>query len=469
VVTVILKMNRKSKGKRGVVEYLLNEREQEGTALTLCGNPEVTRALIQNINRKHKYLSGGLMFARDEYIVDTQKEEIMNAFEEVLFAGLARNQYNILWVEHHDKGRLELNFVVPRIELETGNDLDLYSHRRDLPLFDMWKNGINIKYQLSDPNDPRRARTISERTKVERGAGSIVANRQNLDETLHKLVQDGQIRNRAQMIELLEKSGYQITRKNEESISVKHPDIGKKALRLKGGIYSETFTSTRGIESLSEERKRRIEEYDNKVARGEVVPNRSTYKKYLQARVERHQKRYSRVRQVDSPKPSNTQTRDADTMVEKNDYEVERRRINDRVREFVEANRRRREKNFKRSRDREDELLRRIEKFNLQVQEHLGTAEQGVYAKLTESRTTLETDIAEHAERINGQIEDTDTKNRSSTGRIRELLERLNERASELKKSIEGVMNEIRKIRLFKKASKKVSLEKPTIRQIPRR
>ena len=38
---MILKMNRKSKGKRGVVEYLLNEREQEGTALTLRDNPEV--------------------------------------------------------------------------------------------------------------------------------------------------------------------------------------------------------------------------------------------------------------------------------------------------------------------------------------------------------------------------------------------------------------------------------------------
>ena len=419
----------------------------------------MTRALIQNISRKHKYLSGGLMFAKDEYIVDTQKEEIMNAFEEVLFAGLARNQYNILWVEHHDKGRLELNFVVPRIELETGNDLDLYSHRRDLPLFDMWKNGINIKYQLSDPNDPRRARTISERTKVERGAGSIVANRQNLDETLHKLVQDGQIRNRAQMIELLEKSGYQITRKNEESISVKHPDIGKKALRLKGGIYSETFTSTRGIESLSEERKRRIEEYDNKVARGEVVPNRSTYKKYLQARVERHQKRYSRVRQVDSPKPSNTQTRDADTMVEKNDYEVERR-INDRVREFVEANRRRREKNFKRSRDREDELLRRIEKFNLQVQEQLGTAEQGVYANLAETRAVVEADIANNARRIDTKIIYADERNRGFTERIQRLFSDVNAQIGSITKSIKGAVDEIRKIRIANRIKQKLVSKK---------
>ena len=300
---MILKMNRKSKGKKGVVEYLLNERENLGTAITLRGNPQITQALIQSIVRKHKYLSGGLMFSKDEFINDEQKEEIMDAFEEVLFAGIDVNKYNILWVEHSDKERIELNFVVPRIVFDTGNDLDLYSHRRDLPLFDMWKNGINTKYQLADPNDPRRARTMTERTKVARGAGSIVANRQTLDETLHTLVQDRQIKSRIQMIELLEKSGYKITRKNEESISVKHPDIGQKALRLKGGIYCETFTSFRGIESLSEERKQRIAEYDNKVARGETRGDRSIYKKYLQTRIDRHQKRYARVRQVDSQKP----------------------------------------------------------------------------------------------------------------------------------------------------------------------
>jgi len=184
VAVLILKMNRKSKGKKGVVEYLLNERENLGTAITLSGNPQITQALIQSIERKHKYLSGGLMFSKEEYVNDVQKQEIMDAFEELLFAGIDNRKYNILWVEHSDKERIELNFVVPRIALDTGYDLDLYSHRRDLPMMDMWKNGINTKYQLADPNDPRRARTMSERTKVTRGEGTIVANRKSLDETL---------------------------------------------------------------------------------------------------------------------------------------------------------------------------------------------------------------------------------------------------------------------------------------------
>ena len=460
-------MNRKSKGKRGVVEYLLNERAQEGTAVTLRGNPEVTRALIQSISRKHKYLSGGLMFAQDEYITEVQKQEIMDAFEALLFAGIDTDKYNILWVEHSDKGRIELNFVVPRIELKSGNDLDLYTHRRDLPLFDMWKNGINVTYGLADPNDPRRTRTITERTKVARGDGTIVANRKTLDETLHTLVQDGQIQSRDQMIELLEQSGYQITRKNEESISVKHPDIGKKALRLKGGIYGEAFTSTRGIESLSEEREQRIEEYDNKVARGETSPNRSTYQRYLLTRTDRHEKRYARARQIDSSKPQDSQKRDTDDVVAKDDNKDERRVLDDKVIELIAKNRRRREENIRRAREREAELFRRIEDFNLQVQEQLRAAEQGVYTDIEKSRTVMETDLANDTKRIDAEIEQSNKKDRSITGRLRRLFEEINERVAGLKESIEGVVNEIIKMRLFKKASKHVSIERPTIKRTP--
>ncbi len=464
---MILKMNRKSKGKKGVIAYLLNEREQEGTAITLRGNPQVTQALIQNIERKHKYLSGGLMFAKDEFINDEQKKEIMDAFEEVLFAGIEPSKYNILWVEHKDKQRIELNFVVPRIVLNTGNDLDLYSHRRDLPLFDMWKNGINVKYQLFDPNDPRRARTMSERTKVTRGDGTIVINRKSLDETLHELVKGGRIKSRGQMIELLERSGYQITRKNQESISVKHPDIGKKALRLKGGIYSEKFTSTGGFESLSKEREQRIREYDNKVARGETRPNRSTYQRYLQTRVDRHEKRYARVRQVDSQKPSYTQKRDTGDVVAKSDSKNKRRGLDDRIRESIETSRRRREASNKSAREREAELFRRIEEFNIQVQEQFRTAERKLYTNLAESRADMEADIADNARQVDTEIEYSDTKNRSVTGRIRELLEGVHGHIEEFKKSIKGVVNEIKKMKLFKKASEQVSLERPTIKRTP--
>lgn len=467
---MILKMNRKSKGKRGVVEYLLNEREKLGMAITLRGNPQVTQCLIKAIERKHKYLSGGLMFAEEEDISDKQKQEIMDAFEEVLFAGLVSTQYNILWVEHRDKGRIELNFVVPRIELKSGNDLDLYAHRRDLPLMDMWKNGINQKYNLADPNDPRRARTMAERTKVSRGTGTIVANRQNLDETLHQLVQKGQIKSRNQMIELLEKSRYEITRKNAESISVKHEDIGKKALRLKGGIYSETFSSTGGIKSFSEERERRIATYDSQVAQGKTRPNRSTYQRYLQTRVDRHQKRYLRPERTNKKESQVTQKRDTDDVVEKSNDEDTRRVENDRIRELIEASRRRGEESLKRARKRENQLFEQIKISNLRISESTRKSEQALSLSLEQSRANVEENIARDTERIDAEISLSDSKNRSFTERVRELFNDLSGRVTELTKSIQGVVNEIKKIRLFKRAKEQVaSHEKPKISLIPRR
>ncbi|MGK3295905.1 hypothetical protein ACSLNR_28615, partial [Escherichia coli] len=40
---------------------------------------------------------------------------------------------SILWVEHQDKGRLELNFVIPNMELANGKRLQPYYDRADRP------------------------------------------------------------------------------------------------------------------------------------------------------------------------------------------------------------------------------------------------------------------------------------------------------------------------------------------------
>ncbi|HFG3700452.1 TPA: relaxase/mobilization nuclease domain-containing protein [Escherichia coli] len=55
----------------------------------------------------------------------------MAGFERVLMPGLDKDQYSVLWVEHRDKGRLELNFLVPNTELLTGRRLQPYYDRAD--------------------------------------------------------------------------------------------------------------------------------------------------------------------------------------------------------------------------------------------------------------------------------------------------------------------------------------------------
>ncbi|WP_419789764.1 relaxase/mobilization nuclease domain-containing protein, partial [Shewanella xiamenensis] len=54
------------------------------------------------------------------------KDKLMSDFEKLLLPGLDADQYSCLWVEHRDKGRLELNFVIPNIELTSGKRLQPY-------------------------------------------------------------------------------------------------------------------------------------------------------------------------------------------------------------------------------------------------------------------------------------------------------------------------------------------------------
>ncbi len=67
----------------------------------------------------------------------------MASFERVLMPGLDKDQYSVLWVEHQDKGRLELNFLIPNTELLTGKRLQPYYDRADRPRINAWQTIVN--------------------------------------------------------------------------------------------------------------------------------------------------------------------------------------------------------------------------------------------------------------------------------------------------------------------------------------
>nr|WP_172690981.1 relaxase/mobilization nuclease domain-containing protein [Escherichia coli] len=85
----------------------------------LQGKPEEVRELIDASPYAKKYTSGVLSFAEQD-LPPGQREKLMASFERVLMPGLDKDQYSVLWVEHQDKGRLELNFLIPNTELLTG-------------------------------------------------------------------------------------------------------------------------------------------------------------------------------------------------------------------------------------------------------------------------------------------------------------------------------------------------------------
>ncbi|MEJ8578481.1 relaxase/mobilization nuclease domain-containing protein [Helicobacter pylori] len=230
----------------GSVNYLLNERVEQGTAKVLKGDANLTKSLLLSLTQKHKACVGCLSF-EESNIDESLKYELMESFENALLTESMQNRYNILWVEHTDKGRLELNFVIPRIDLITQKAFTPYYHSADITRIDIWKDYINLKHAFTNPKDLEKQHNIQHHnTKTPQGK-AIFKNYKELDNYLYNAVTQGLLNSRTEIIELLQASNYEITRQGKDYISVKLPNQ-QKAKRLKGIIYDERFTEQRLIE-----------------------------------------------------------------------------------------------------------------------------------------------------------------------------------------------------------------------------
>lgn len=261
----------------GSVYYLLNDRVQEGTARLLRGDKWLTLSLINAIEFKHKVTFGSLNFT-EKNLPDKIKTEIMDRFEKMLLAGLERDKnYNILWVEHTDKENLELNFVIPKIELQSLKSLQPYYHKADLSRVDTFKEIINLEYDLSDPNDPARGSRISGSRKKKELFKSI----QELDEIVQGQVLNGRLNSRDEVIAYLRENGVEVPKVSQEYISVKLPEA-KSNKRLKGAVYNERFTSIKSLEAELDRVEARVGEYKR-----ERIANRFPRLRELNERLER--------------------------------------------------------------------------------------------------------------------------------------------------------------------------------------
>lgn len=242
---MIVKFHARGKGGgSGPVDYLLGPaRDREG-ARVLRGDPGEVRELIDATPFAKKYTSGVLSFA-EKSLPPGGREKVMESFERVLMPGLEKNQYSVLWVEHQDKGRLELNFVIPNMELQTGKRLQPYYDPADRPRVDAWQTLVNHHYALHDPNAPENRRTLVT-------PGNLPESKQKAAEAitggLEFLCLSGDIKNRQDVIQALKAVGFDVVRTTKSSISLADPEGGRN-LRLKGAIYEQSFENGVGLES----------------------------------------------------------------------------------------------------------------------------------------------------------------------------------------------------------------------------
>jgi hypothetical protein len=229
-------------GGSGPVDYLLGkDRNREG-ATVLQGKPEEVRELIDASSYAKKYTSGVLSFAESD-LPPGQREKLMESFERVLMPGLEKDQYSVLWVEHQDKGRLELNFLIPNTELLTGKRLQPYYDRADRPRIDAWQTVVNGRLGLHDPNAPENRRALVTPSGLPETKQEAV---RAITDGLLRLCASGEVKTRQDVTEALTGAGFEVVRTTKSSISLADPDGGRN-IRLKGALYEQSFEAGDGL------------------------------------------------------------------------------------------------------------------------------------------------------------------------------------------------------------------------------
>lgn len=277
---MIIKYFSSGSSSSGAVEYV----EKNKTAKTLKGNNNLTRDLIKNNTNKLKYRSGVISFGKDRPSKN-QVNEIINLFEESTFAGLDKDQYNSLWVEHTDTDNYHIHFVIPRLELSSMKAFNPHYHKQDQKRLLKLQDYINRKYHLINPFEADRRQTLELNTNWENRNQA----KERIDQIVTTAISQEVINSRQELVSFLRDNGLEV-KVSKNYIAIKG-DEDKKYIRLKGAYYNENFTSR--------------EELAKELARTEQEHRADTYSELTKAREELDrliEYKYERVSKQYKPK-----------------------------------------------------------------------------------------------------------------------------------------------------------------------
>ena len=289
---------------KGCLDYLLGEDREREHAQVLSGDVELTAQLIDSSPFAKKYTSGCLSFYEHD-LSDQDKQQIMQNFEECLFPGLDKDQYQILWVQHQDKvnqdtgeTRLELNFVIPNVELSTGKRLQPFYAPVDLDRVDLFKQITNTEHSLYDPDDPEHRQLFLNKKNLPKDIKDF---KEQLHQRVYRAVANGEVADRQELVQWLELNQINVTRQVKNSISIENPYEGaKRPIRLEGEIYEQGFRATG---EYRQEVQQRIEEYRG-TASERYRANVTEYQRQLEHKSQYHSDRYPTVGRENSPEHS---------------------------------------------------------------------------------------------------------------------------------------------------------------------
>jgi len=243
---------------------------------------------IKSKNFAHPYTAGVLSF-EEKYIDEDLKNKIMSEFEEMMFSEIdPNNRPPVLWVQHKDKGRLELNYLTFNA-LADKRAYKTYYHYSDKKLFNAFCEVVNYENNISsvlDVENHKERNTLINtlNNKIPKEKKVVIEKIQ--EEIIAKIITE-EINNRNELIDFLTKEkNIIINRTGDNYISIKF-DKEDKAVRLKGDIYEQNRDyKTYRTESTIDHRT------DREYVKNALGEHTRVFDKELSKRASRNRKRF---------------------------------------------------------------------------------------------------------------------------------------------------------------------------------
>jgi|GEM_PF-2786114 len=217
---------------KGPINYLLGK-DSEGKERAI--KPQIfqgcrhsTAFLIDQNHRENKYTSGVVAFRDSEKPSFEQLKEMCNDFQKNFLPNMSNDDVPILWVLHREKGNTELHFLIPK-QTSKGQAFNAFPPgQKNMDLMKSWQVLQNDKMGYKQVTSDGFSSSFEAFEKKTR--------KPQFSKRIKQLAKDGKIKNRADLINFLNKSGHQVTRAGQDYISVKFADK-EKPMRFQGEIF----------------------------------------------------------------------------------------------------------------------------------------------------------------------------------------------------------------------------------------
>lgn len=243
-------LNRSTGTGEGLGRYLLSNKDSKGEVRArvevLRGDLRMCARLIDSLEFVHRFTTGVISWHPHDKPTDDEINEVLDEFERVSFAGLEPEQYAWSVVLHADQdGSKHVHFVVPRVELTTGNSMNIAPARFRDATYDPLRDMLNLAKGWASPTDERLRRDshpgpIGTFTPPVEGDDPHVF----FGSWIKQLALAGEVSSRADVVakfqELANAGHLEITRLGRDSISIRLPTKSKPS-RLKGILFEENF------------------------------------------------------------------------------------------------------------------------------------------------------------------------------------------------------------------------------------